>query len=568
MMQRSALDRLTWVRFARVVKAFSASEVGGRGMAMFVLLIVLLLGINGLNVVSSYVGRDFMTAIADRHKSEFVRQTLLYLGVFGASTVVAVIYRFVEERLGLLWREWQTRRLVNFYLGHRTYYRLKVNGEVENPDQRIADDVRALTVTTLSFVLMVLNGSITVVAFSGVMWSISPLLFAVTILYAAAGTLAKIALGRPLVGLNYTQLDKEADFRSGLIHVRENAESIALFRHEDRLRGGLFRRLEALTANFRRIVAVNRNLGFFTTGFNYLNLIIPVLVVAPLFFDGRVEFGVIPQSAMAFAHLIGAFSLIVTQFQSISSFAAVVSRLGSLWEGIERAHARTYIKVVKDPGCISYEGLTLRAEDGRPLIEDLSVSVPCGLRVFVRGPNEAAKGALLRATAGIWEKGEGRIVRPGLKQIFFLPERPYLPPCSLRELLMRTGQKLDLSEDEVLSTLRRLNLEPVVARVGGLDVEQDWPGILSLGEQQLLAIARLLLASPRFVFLERPSTALRAEQVKNVLRMLSENSITYLTLGGDEPLDFYDAVLELEEGGRWTWDFMQSGQRSLGEADG
>lgn len=176
---------------------FAGSEVGWKAKILFVSLLFLMLAINGLNVLNSYVGRDFMTAIENRYMGGFVWYTVLYLGVFAATTVAAVIYRYCEERLGLLWREWLTRRLVNAYLDGRVYYCLDESQEVANPDQRIAEDVKAFTVTTLSFTLMLLNSSFTVLAFSGVMWSISPLLFGVAVAYAVAGSYFTVRLGRP-----------------------------------------------------------------------------------------------------------------------------------------------------------------------------------------------------------------------------------------------------------------------------------------------------------------------------------------------------------------------------------
>jgi putative ATP-binding cassette transporter len=573
--QRVLGNGLNWARFVRGVKKFTTSaEIGGKAKWLFAALIALLLGINGLNVVNSYVGRDFMTAIESRSMADFIWQAGIYVGVFAASTLVAVFCRFAEERLGLLWREWLTARLVNRYLVHPTYYRLNdrmiTNGQVANPDQRIADDVRAFTVTTLSFFLMLLNASFTVIAFAGVMWSISPLLFGVAVFYAVLGSFMTIFLGRPLVRLNYDQLDKEANFRADLIHVRENAESVALLRREGRLTARLLRHLGELTANFQQIIAVNRNLGFFTTGYNYLIQIIPALIVAPLFIRGQVEFGVITQSAMAFAHLLGAFSLVVTQFQSISSFAAVIARLGSLMEAIDRVQSTpTAIEVCEEEGHMAYERLTLRSpRDGRTLVKELSISIPRGTRVLILGPNETAKVALFRVTAGIWYSGEGRIIRPGIGQILFLPERPYLPPGTLREFLLRTGQEHVISEEQILATLRSLDLERIVTRARGLDVEQDWDDILSLGEQQLLAFARLFLAAPQFAFLDRIGTALNPSQVEQVLKMLSVNSITYLTLGHgtygrrdtDDRLDNYDAVLELASDGGWNWKWIRAGK--------
>ena len=366
-------------------------------------------------------------------------------------------------------------------------FRLDETGKITNPDQRIAEDIRAYTATTLSFVLMLLNATLTVLAFSGVMWSISPILFAVTIAYAAGGSYLTVVLGRTLVELNYSQLDKEANFRADLIHVRENAASVALLHREGRLAARLLRHLDDLTKNFRRIIAVNRNLHFFTTGYNYLIQIIPALVIAPFFIQGRVEFGVITQSAIAFAHLVGAFSLIVTQFQSISSFAAVIARLGSLAEAIREAQAPERSAIEINEGAhVAYVGLNLLSPtDGRPLIKNLTISISPGVRVLVIGPSEEAKVALFRATAGIWDSGSGRIVRPESSNIYFLPERPYLPPGTFRELLVRGGNEEANAENRILAVLRALDLEPLLARTGGLDVERDWDTCF-LREQQRL----------------------------------------------------------------------------------
>jgi putative ATP-binding cassette transporter len=531
---------------------------------MFAGLIVLLFTISGMNVVNSFVGRNFMTAIADRNKAEFIWQAILYIGVFAASTIVAVVSRFIEENLSLLWREFITRRAVTNYLAQGTYYRLDTSGELANPDQRIADDVRAFTVTTLSFVLMLLNSSFTVVAFSGVLWSISPLLFIVAVLYAAGGSYLTITLGRPLVRLNYDQLDKEANFRSTLIHVRENAEALKLARREDRLTARLLSRFEELVANFRRIIVINRNLGFFTTGYNWLIQIIPALIVAPSFIAGEVEFGVITQSAMAFSLLLGAFSLIVTQFQSISSFTAVVARLHSLVEAVEQTQSTegSAVQIIEEGGRVAYERLTLLSpQDSRPLLKDLSLSVPYGTRVLIAGPNEAAKVALFRATAGIWTTGEGRIIRPGADGILWLAERPYLAPGTLREILVRTGQEGAIVDDRIVSLLRGLNIESVLVRAGGLDREQDWNTVLSLNEQKLLAFLHILLAAPRFAFLDRPDTALSRDQVNQVLKLLSDNSISYLTIGETgHPLEFYEAVLEIADDGGWKRKTIKAGK--------
>lgn len=588
--ERVRIDRQAWLRFLRMIKNFWASEVGTKAATWFAGLIVLLFGINGLNIVNSYVGRDFMTAVANRDASGFARLAFLYIGVFVASTVVAVIYRYIEQTLGLLWRRWLTQRMMNAYLDHPIYFRLNdhliANGEVANPDQRIAEDVRTLTVTTLSFVLMLLNATFTIFAFSGVLWSISPLLFLVAVLYAAGGSLLTIILGRPLVWLNYHQLDSEANFRGDLIHVREHAEDIALARREGKLKARLSYRLDVLVTNMQRIIAVNRNLGFFTTGYSYLIQIIPALIVAPLFFRGEVAFGVITQAAMAFSMLLGAFSLIVTQFQAISSYAAVIVRLSSMGEAIERAQATAvsaaevcehHRRTSECPMClelpsptlsiavcetgvgIRYERLTLRSpRDGQALVNDLSISIEPGIRLLVIGLDKTAQVALFRATAGIWDTGEGRIIRPSADQLLFLPERPYLPPGTLRDVLMPVGQEHQLTDAQLLAALGVTGLAQIVSRMQGLDVEQDWDNVLSLNEQQMLACTRILLAKPRFVFLDHIGNTLSAEQFGRMLTLLCENAVTYVTFGTCEdsisrPTNDYDAILSIDITGDWQW---------------
>lgn len=562
MADRAIPHRLTGARFFRSVRDFATSEVGGQARWMLAGLIAFLLAINGMNVVNSYVGRDFMTAIADRDRTEFVRMAFFYLLVFAVSTLLSVFSRYTEERLGLLWRELLTRRAIESYLADGSYYRLEASRTLANPDERIAEDVRSFTVTTLSFVLMVLNSSFTVVAFSGVLWSISPWLFLVAVLYAAGGSVMTILLGRPLIRLNYDQLDREANFRSGLIHVRENAEEVLLAGVEPRLGERLQERLGALVGNFRRIIAVNRNLGFFTTGYNWMIQIIPALIIAPAYMEGRVEFGVVTQSAMAFSTLVAAFSLIVTQFQSISSFAAVVARLNSLVDAVETSKLETPstaevpgIRVEDGAESLRYEALTLRSEeDGRVLVGGLSASIPLGGRVLIRAEDEAATLGLFRATAGLDVSGEGRVIRPRAQDLRFLAERPYLTPGSLRGVLVPAAMETTIPDERVLELLDAWGLESVVARAGGLDGERDWDSILSLAEQQRLACVRVLLGAARLVLLDRPGTTLGAGRIDGILGRFSTASIGYVQLGGPEgPPSCYDSVLEFQADGRWSW---------------
>jgi putative ATP-binding cassette transporter len=404
---------------------------------------------------------------------------------------------------------------------------------------------------------MFMNGVLAVLSFSGVLWTISPLLFGVAIGYAVIGTAVAIYLGRPLIGLNYRQSDQEAAFRSELIHVRENGESIALLRREGRLTTRLLRRIEGVADNFRRITSVNRNLSFFTTGYNNLIQLIPALIVAPLFIRGNVEFGVITQSAAAFAQLLGAFSLIVNQFQAISTFAAVIARLSAMVGAVDNrpSSASTTVEVVGADDRIAYDGLTLFSTDGsREVLKNLTAEIRRGTNVLVVGPNEGARIALFRATASIWPAVEGTLVRPQLDDIFFLPQRPYLPPGTLRDVLGRSGQEQVITDGQITSALNDVGLGSIQERVGGLDTERDWSTVLSLGQQQLLAITRLIFLRPAFALLDRVTESLKPAQLREILRRFDENSITYITFAEDaESVELYDAVLEIDSDGGWTW---------------
>jgi putative ATP-binding cassette transporter len=337
----------------------------------------------------------------------------------------------------------------------------------------------------------------------------------------------------------------------------------------------LSRNLTDLTDNFRRIIRTNRNVNFASTGYNWLIQIIPALIIAPLFIDGKVPFGVITQSAIAFTHLLGAFSLIIDLFQSISSFAAVLTRLTALIDLSEKARAeeKQASALPKEDAQMAYKGLTLRAiRSDRVLIRDLSYTIPQGKNVLVVGPDETAKMALFRATAGLWPAIERQILRPRSDKILFLTERPYLPPGTLRELFMRpwaeTGHPDDRNPEDneypemkIREALRTLELESILKRFGGWDTQQTWESVLTLTEQQLLVAARLLVAHPRFAFLDKPSSTLSPEQTRWVLDLLKERSISYVIFEETAAIpECCDFLLELEKTGYWSCSPLENGQ--------
>ncbi|MBX5197277.1 ABC transporter ATP-binding protein/permease [Rhizobium sp. NZLR10] len=547
--------KVTVARFSYAVKIFMTSHVGGRAKLLLLGLVTLFCGISALNVLNSFVGRHFMTAIAEKQTAEFVRQALLYTGVFGASTIVSVIARFAEERLALLWREFLTHRAIGLYMSDGTFYRVGISGKLSHPDQRIADDIKAFTIATLSFVLMLLNSGLTILTFSGVLWLISPLLFIAAVVYAAFGSYMTIALGRPLMDLNYNQLDSEAAFRSSLIHMRENAESVMIAGGEERHARFLIKQFDQLASNFRRIILINRNVGFFTTGYNWMIQIIPVVIIAPVFMNGDMEFGVITQSAAAFATLVGAFSFIVSQFHSISNFAAVVARISSLLDAIEEAQepAESGIEFTENGEQLAYEDVTLTAPSDVPLLRELSTSIPLGTRLLVVGDEDAAGIALFRATAGINISGNGRINRPRRDLIHFIPQRPYVARGTLRQILVPPDRSGDVSEEQILRLLKELGLGRAMD-AGEIDKEQNWATLLSPREQHLLAIAGALVAEPHYVLMEKGEVMFGQELLNQILGLLAERSVACINFAEpDAARSGYDAVLEYHADGSWIW---------------
>jgi putative ATP-binding cassette transporter len=543
-----------WSRFVTIAWPFFVSDARAKAIGALALMVVLLLTVNGLNFINSYVMRDFMTALEGKQGERFFYFGMVLAGVFALASIGEAFSYFLEQRLGLIWREWLTHCLVERYLASRAYHRQTVNQSIDNPDQRISEDTKTFTTSSLSFLVLIVNGFLALAAFLGVLWSITPWLVTTAVAYAAAGSLGTILLGRRLVPLNNRQLQKEADFRFALVRVRQRGTSGD---GDDKNR--LLERFNAVLANFRSIIAVTRNVGFFTKEYNYLIQIIPALVVAPLYFQGKAPFGAIAQAAMAFGQVVGAFSLIVTKFQEMSTFAAVANRLGAMWEASESAGApaeattEAPLKTITDNERLAYEKLTLWTPgQKRVLVRDLTLELTSGQRLLVTGPNGAGKTALCLASAGLWGAGRGTVVRPEMGYITFLPQRLYTASGRLRDLLV-DGRDAHESDDEKLrQALRDVGLDYLADNAGGLDSEWDWPNDLPAGDRHTLALARLLLARPRFAVLDGVPWGLSASRLRRLYHALARSCINYLSAGGsDDLLPYHDLWLELQGDGAW-----------------
>ena len=548
-------------QFWRILKAFFTSERRGKARFFTGLLLALSLASVGVTVLTSYAGRDFMTAIEKKNSVAYWGAMGRYVGSFMLAMMIDVYYRWAEQRLSLLWREWMAQHLIKRYFNNRAYYRLRGSDNIDNPDQRISEDVRNFTADSLSYALMVVSSIMTLCAFLGVLWAISGTLLTVAVVYAVTGTGLCILIGRRLVRFHYDRYQKEADFRYGLVRVRDNAESIAFYRGEKREHLDLVRRLASVVGNMRTIITWNRKLGFFRNSYSYIALLLPILIVAPLFMNGKIQFGVVTQSLDAFAQVLGAMTLITSNFEGLSSYLAGMQRLGSLWDELDDFDAEEQRIASESPQQLEEDGrrvkldkLTVRTPDGsQTLVKELSFELEPSHGLIIMGASGTGKSSVLRTVAGLWPGGSGVLQRPPLRDLMFLPQRPYMVPGSLRDQLLYPFPDRGLTDQMIHDVLGIVNLADVLDRVSGdLDRTIDWTNVLSLGEQQRVAFARLFVRRPKFVFLDEATSALDEENQTMLYQEVRASGIGFISVGHRTTLlPFHDRMVRLDRSGSW-----------------
>ncbi|XP_066305516.1 ABC transporter D family member 2, chloroplastic-like isoform X1 [Miscanthus floridulus] len=629
-------------RFWKVAAPYWWSEDKTQARLRLAAVFALTLGTTGISVGFNFLGRDFYNALADKDQQKFTTQLLYYLGAFAGGIPFFVLRDYARETLSLRWRSWMTSYYMKRYFKNRTFYKIQSQSIIDNPDQRINDDLSAFTGTALAFSLALFNAAVDLVSFSNILYGIYPPLFIVLVVYSLGGTAISVFLGKNLVNLNFMQEKKEADFRYGLVRVRENAESIAFYGGEENELQLLLDRFRRVFENLSELLIASRNLEFFTNGYRYLIQILPAAVVAPMYFSGKIEFGVINQSVSAFNHILSDFSLIVFQFQSISAFSAVIDRLGEfddLLDGNESSPSSQRdsidgINIVfksNGPSVLSSNGSLTQSDQsmvleirnltlltprsGTVLITGLTLELKDKDHLLVMGPSGSGKTSLLRALAGLWTSGTGEIiyhVRNSMqlqksnsssdepsnmnleggellrssKQrrdngIFFVPQRPYMVLGTLRQQLLyptwtekahhspdNDAQNSDplpfLSEvstsdgvsaksevpttSELIKVLEVVKLGYILPRFNGFDSMHDWASVLSLGEQQRLAFARLLLATPTLVLLDESTSALDEANEAHLYSQIEAAGITYISIGHRKTLHkFHDKALYISK---------------------
>ena len=555
----SKLDLRLLRRFVALAKPFWISEERWKARGLLALLILLLVGDTQFNVFFNQQSGEFTSALAAGDAPRF----WLSIRAFAIWLVVAVpiyaFYYYVRDKLALHWRRWMTGQVLDRYFKNRAYYHLLKTPEIDNPDQRIAEDINLFTYQSLTFLLIFTSAGFQLLAFSRVLWTIAHSLAFILVLYAGVVTFVTFRVfSHKMVVLHFRRLTREADFRFGLVRVRENAESIALYHGERQERDQVQRRFASVFTIIDMLIRWSLRLNFFHYAFSLISMVLPVLVIAPRVLSGELEVGRVVQAAGAFAAVLAALTVLADNMESLSRFAASISRLDVLDQNL--APGQTVVDpergriISRVGGQLRFEDVTLQTPNyERTLVKGLTAAVPEGKGLLIVGPSGCGKSSLLRMMAGLWDSGTGVIARPAAEEMLFLPQHAYMILGNLRQQLCYPDLRRDVSDEELTAVLKNVNLPHLAAHCGGFERDLDFEKVLSVGERQRVAFARVLLHRPRYVLLDEATSALDTENEAMLYRQLVSTSTTLVSVSHHPSLVKYHAqVLELTADGGWN----------------
>jgi putative ATP-binding cassette transporter len=511
-----------------------------RARGLLAAVVALNLGIVYLNVLLNQWNNGFYNALQDKNYAVFVHQLVRFSWLAGAYIVVAVYQLYLNQMLQIRWRRWLTERYLHAWLTGGAYYRMQLTaGDTDNPDQRIAEDLNLFVSGTVSLAIGGLRAVVTLVSFVAILWGLSGTVTIpfgrssitlpgymvwTALVYAIIGTWLTSRIGRRLIRLNFDQQRYEADFRFGLVRFRENAEGVALYHGEgDELRG--FReRFGAVVRNFWEIMRRQKRLTWFTAGYAQAAIIFPIIVAAPRYFRGAIHLGGLIQTATAFGQVQDSLSFIISSYTDIAAWRSVVERL----LGFERALEHVRSQAANDSGLAYADGDAARLvlEDveldlpgGRRLIAGVNLTLARGGTALLGGPSGAGKSTLIRAIAGIWPFGRGKIRVPRGARVLVLPQKPYLPIGSLRDVVSYPRPAGGVDDATLREALEAVGLPGLAGR---LDEGGHWALQLSPGEQQRIAFARALVQKPEWLFLDEATSALDEATEARLYRLVRE----------------------------------------------
>ena len=537
---------------------------------MLGVIVLMLLTVNGINAGIGFIARDLTNALVSKQEDGFYRILIIYACCFVVALPIRTAQIFFTLKLGLVWRDWLSRSLIGDYMRNRAYYVLNPNDEqatdLDNPDQRITDDTRSFTSQSLQFTLGIFDALLTFSLNILILWSISQKLTFSLFAYAIVSTTVLVFAGRRLVKINYDQLRYEADFRYGLVHIRNNAESIAFYSGEQPEQQETVRRLGSVVRNFNLLIIWQVIISAMQRSVGYAGVFFPYLVMAGPYFSGEIDYGRFIQAGFAFNMVEGSLLFVVNRIDELAQFTAGVGRLEGFQSKVEQVSHSIQPDVVRASDAIVVRHADLTPPGGKqPILRDLSLSIGEADRLLVVGPSGCGKTSLLRMISGLWAPSRGSVERPETGELLFIPQKPYMLLGSLREQLCYPTDETRFSDDQLHHVLEEVNLGSLLKRYPDLEVKQDWPRILSLGEQQRLAFGRLLLNAPRFVVLDEATSALDVATEEHLYSLLRQRELAVVSIGHRPTLkSFHDSVLELSGNGDWrlipatSYDFGRS----------
>jgi putative ATP-binding cassette transporter len=550
---------------------FAARE-SAIAIAMIVVLVLINQGQVGITVRLSFFNRDWFNAIQEKNAAEFWRQLLYVFTPWAFFYVaIAVIEFVVQSMLVIRWRRWLTEYYVGRWLGGHTHYGMTLaGGPADNPDQRIAEDVNRFInggddgYGIYSYSILLISTVSSLVSFSFVLWELSgnyPLpgtnfflpgfLFWVVLIYAALGTIVTHLIGRQLTGLYFDKQRREADFRFSLARLREYSEQVALLSGEHAEEGSLLQRFRGIVFNYLGIVAKRKQLMMFTATYGQLSPIIPYVITAPFYFAGRIQLGVMTQTASSFGRVESALTFFISYYTSLAQFKSVLDRLTSFDRTIDTAREqseRARILSRASGKDLAIDDLTLSLPDGRRIVHVDRLLLEAGRSVLLTGPSGSGKSTLFRAIAGVWPHATGSVALPEGASLMLAPQRPYIPMGTLAEAVVYPAGVDDFVRSDIEAALVSARLAAFVER---LDEDNNWGQRLSGGEQQRVAIARALLARPDWLFLDEATSALDEKLESEIYRMLRERlpATTIVSIGHRSTLlDHHDRQIVMEAG--------------------
>lgn len=517
-------ERTDWRAVWRLIKPYWSSEEKWRARGLLATVIALALGMVYLDVQFNAWNRDFYNALENKDYAVFKEQLWRFSYLAFVYIAVAIYLVYLTQALEMRWRAWMTNQYLDEWLANQAYYRIEQTRSADNPDQRIAEDLSFLTNGTLTLSLGLLSSLVTLVSFIGILWSVSgPLSFMLgeqeihlpgymvwfAIAYAGIGSMLVWHIGKPLVQQNFLQQRYEADFRFGLVRIREYAEAVALYRGERQEQEQLAGRFEWIRHNWWAIMRTTKRLNVASNFYAQFAIIFPFLVGAPRYFAGQITLGGLMQISSAFGHVQDALSWFINAFSSLASWKASVNRLAGFHAAVTAA--RTQVPGIavsrNNVGAILMEELALHLPAGTRLTQPLSSDVRAGQRILVTGPSGCGKSTLFRALAGIWPYGSGTIEIPNDAKLLFLPQKSYLPIGTLRAAIAYPATEKAHKDSAIKHYLALCMLPHLVEK---LDESDNWSQRLSPGEQQRLGFVRALLMRPDVLFLDEATSALDA----------------------------------------------------------